>query len=556
MESSGIERALELESGARYCKCALHLNPYDYLVRNNRATPFADEAAYNKAIVEAALANDIEVVAITDHYRILSAVTLIEATEAAGIVVLPGFEAVTKEGIHVLALFDPGTPAKRIERVIGDCGIHDTGAVSPTGKYDVVQCVENAREWAAVFVAAHVYSSGGLLQALKGEARIKAWTNPGLLACSVAGSVSSAPDSIRAILENKDPNYKRARRMAILNAQDVVCPEDLADSSSYCWVKMSKASVEGLRQAFLEPESRIRLETDPAPTEHVELACVAWQGGFLDGEAIHLNENLNVLIGGRGTGKSTVVESIRYVLGLEPLGEEAAKNHGGIVQHVLKSGTKISLLVHSYRPNRRDYILERTVPNPSVVKDMQNDVLDLRPLDVVPGVEVYGQHELSELSRSPRKLARLLDRFVKRDDDLATQRDELRRELESLRISRLKLQKESDGIRLRLSRLPVLEETLGRFKEAGLEDRLKERSEIVREETILKSADERIRALRIATEKFEEELPLDTSFVSAEALDGLGGAPILAPVRESLEKLSERVEALLGKVGAEISEGG
>ena len=41
---------------------------------------------------------------------------------------------------------------------------------------------------------------------------------------------------------------------------------------------------------------------------------MTWQGGFLDGCRLPLNENLNVLVGGGGTGKSTVVESLRDVL--------------------------------------------------------------------------------------------------------------------------------------------------------------------------------------------------------------------------------------------------
>jgi dephospho-CoA kinase len=50
-----------------------------------------------------------------------------------------------------------------------------------------------------------------------------------------------------------------------------------------------------------------------------------------------------VLTGGRGAGKSTVIESLRYALGLEPLGEEAARLMKEIVRQVLRSGTKISL---------------------------------------------------------------------------------------------------------------------------------------------------------------------------------------------------------------------
>lgn len=64
----------------------------------------------------------------------------------------------------------------------------------------------------------------------------------------------------------------------------------------------------------LEPRSR-------APEEHIEFLGMAWETeGFLHGCRLHFNENLNVLIGGRGSGKSSVIESLRYVLGIEYVG--------------------------------------------------------------------------------------------------------------------------------------------------------------------------------------------------------------------------------------------
>jgi hypothetical protein len=63
---------------------------------------------------------------------------------------------------------------------------------------------------------------------------------------------------------------------------------------------MSEFSIEGLRQAFLDPGSRIRLnpkEGKLEPEEHAELVALAWEGGFLDGAAVHFNPNLNVLVG-------------------------------------------------------------------------------------------------------------------------------------------------------------------------------------------------------------------------------------------------------------------
>ena len=71
--------------------------------------------------------------------------------------------------------------------------------------------------------------------------------------------------------------------MAVVNAKDIAKPEDLEDASATCWIKMSEVSIEGLRQAFLDPDSRIRLNTDPEPEEHAELLALSWEGGFLDG---------------------------------------------------------------------------------------------------------------------------------------------------------------------------------------------------------------------------------------------------------------------------------
>jgi hypothetical protein len=67
---------------------------------------------------------------------------------------------------------------------------------------------------------------------------------------------------------------------------------------------------------------------------------------------------------------------------------------------VLGSGTKISVLVRSHRPSQRYYTVERTIPNPPTVKDESGDILTLSPQDVMPGVEVFGQHEVSELTKA------------------------------------------------------------------------------------------------------------------------------------------------------------
>ena len=51
--------------------------------------------------------------------------------------------------------------------------------------------------------------------------------------------------------------------MAVINASDVESPKDLQKDSLTCLIKMSEVSVEALRQAFLDPASRVRLNSDP-----------------------------------------------------------------------------------------------------------------------------------------------------------------------------------------------------------------------------------------------------------------------------------------------------
>ncbi|OGG52292.1 MAG: phosphoesterase [Candidatus Handelsmanbacteria bacterium RIFCSPLOWO2_12_FULL_64_10] len=547
-QSDPIKKALELPGGARFYRCALQVNSFRYLKQFKKTVSFSDEMRYNAAVVQACLENGIEILAVTDHYRVQTAVGLWKSAQEAGIYIFPGFEAVTKDGVHLLCLFDVDRDVNSLERVIGQCGIHEDTADSPIGQLDVEEFLTAAQTWGAVCIAAHVASDSGLLAKLSGQSGIKVWKMPHLLACSLPGPVSDAPAKIREILENRNPDYRRHRPIAILNAQDVDSPEGLAKSGASCWIKMSEVSVEGLRQAFLDPDSRIRLSSDPHPEEHAEFVAMAWQGGFLDGEGIHFNENLNVLIGGRGTGKSTVVESLRYALDLEPLGEEARTAHEGIVQHVLKSGTKISLFVRSYRPTKREYLIERTVPNPPIVREETGRVLNLTPADVMPRIEVYGQHEISELTKSKEKLTRLLERFVERDPALLQRKVDLQRELERSRGRVLDVRNELKQVEERLAHLPALEEMLQRFQEAGLEERLKEKSLLVREERILKTTPERIAPFQELLDQMRRELPIDRTFLSSKALEGLPGKDILAEMDVAMERLSKEVESIADRM--------
>ncbi len=551
-QSQALNEALKQPNGARFYLCALQVNPFAYHNRHSRQTVFQNEADYNNAIIEACLANKIEAIAVTDHYRVADSWGLIQSARNRGIYVFGGYEAASKDGIHFLCLYDPSSDSS-LERFIGELGIHNNNELSPTGKKDGQELLECVRQQGGIAIAAHVAADNGLLATLEGQPRMHAWKSADLYACALPGPISDSPQNVRAILENKDAAHKRERRVAVINASDVNSPEDLAEPRSSCYIKMSELSVEGFRQAFLDPDSRIRLHSDPTPIPHVEFIAMAWEGGFLDGTRLHLNGNLNVLVGGRGTGKSTVIESLRYALAIDPVGDEAIKAHQGVVKYVLKNGTKISLLVRSHHPAKHDYTIERIIPNPPVVKDESGNILNLSPRDIVPGVEVFGQHEISELTKSREKLTLLLERFVERDSNVGAQKAKLRLEMERSRGRIADVQRELKMIEDRLSLLPSLEETQKRFQDAGLEERLKEKSLLVREERILTTIKERLAPVLTFHQELAELLPIDTAFLSTKALNGLPNSALLIEGAAILDRVTEQLRAIVGQIEQTLS---
>ncbi|MDE0629030.1 MAG: AAA family ATPase [Bryobacterales bacterium] len=529
------------------------MNPHHYGDTFRGKPSAGDTISHAKAIVDEAVRLGIDVLAVTDHNSVNSIPAFRSAAQDRGVRVFPGFELSSTEGVHVLCLYPLDESTDRLERYLGGFGINNTEPSSDLANAPFVEILTRVRSQRGIPIAAHVTNKGGLFEVLDGQARVRAWKDGNLLAAQIPGTVEDLPHNIRQIVKNRNADYRRDHApehglsIAAVNARDVFKPEGLDHRAATCWIKMHEVSIGGLGQAFLDPGSRIRLNSKDGefqPEEHAELLSLGWEGGFLDGVSVRLNPNLNVLIGGRGTGKSTIVESIRSVLGLTPIGDEARKAHDGIVRHVLRSGTKISLRIRVRRPSVRDYRIERTIPNPPLVREASGEVLHLTPKDILPRIEAYGQHEISELARRPEKLTRLLDRFVERDQSLSRRKVSLRGELAKNRRALCDTCASLREIEERLATLPRLEETLKRFQEAGLEERLREQAHLVREERVLDSISDRLTPFREALDLLQQELPIDLTFLSERALADLPGRDILSRSNETLTDFGEKVRRI------------
>ncbi len=554
MTDSTVDDVLALPNGARFFRCALQVNPNDYASYRGQA-PDPDAVAYAKRLVDEAIKNDIKVLAITHHNNCDFVEVIRPLAQEADLVVFPGFELKSKDGIHLLCIYDPRTDHTRMQRYLGSFGIHGTESTGTACKEfftDILRIVQD--EQGGIVIAAHSTNQGGLFTVLTGETRINAWRDERLLAIQIPGAVDGLPQDIRPIVKNRNPDYRRDiargadQALAVVNAKDVTKPEGLADKSAWAWIKMAEFSIEGLKQAFLDPDSRIRLNSEENPIPHVCLEAIEWEGGFLSDVRIHLNENLNVLIGGRGAGKSTVVESIRHAFGMLPATDEATKNYRGIVKGVIRQNTTIRVLVSSPKPSPRKYWIVRNGSNPPDVRDADTgEVLSVDPSFVVGDLLIYGQHELSELSRQEEKQRRLLERHASDADTAQKQKRGIRRKLQESREKVLRLLEEMNRLEERLAEQPRLEETLKRYKVLGIEDKLKARSALIREERVLKTAVERVEPLEDAVAALRDAVP-DAAFLSDAALAALAGKGVLTRLREPVESVRQTLDKTSGEL--------
>lgn len=547
-------RETEAPWGARWVRCALHVNPYAYAVRHASSVA-ADEEAYNRDLVSALVGADIELIAITDHYRVKDGVALAQAAREAGITVLLGFEAATSEGVHMLCIFDEQCGVDIIDRRIGSCGVEPDSGPSPVGKLDALALMAQCRAWSAACIAAHATHDNGILKHLRGQPRINAWTSNDLHAVAIPGAIAASPQQFRNILSNSDAKHRRQRSVAVLNAADISKPTDLARPGATCRLKLSELSLDALRQAFLDPELRVRLDSDSDDRARPSVRAIHWEGGFLSGQTVQFADELNVLVGAPGSGKSTVVESLRATLGLVPASPRARADHEAIVGKVLGSQTTISVVVHYPTPSPTSYVVERTLPSPPRVLNV-SDWSDsgLAVSDLQPALAIYGQHEVAELAEDSVRRTGLLERFVKSRPERAARLEELREGVARQRELITGLAKDADATKARLSLLPGQEEKLKRYDEAGVAAKLETQTQLDREQRVVKKMRSELDALDKELDRLHDGLPLEPVAESNRDVAASPFLPELERLDTALAAVSTSATLAVAQLRTEISQ--
>jgi predicted ATPase len=126
---------------------------------------------------------------------------------------------------------------------------------------------------------------------------------------------------------------KRAKPLTslLLEAWRELCPSDAHSpdkvggdrpSRTMTRLRLDEPTFDAVRNAVIfNPNARCKAESD-LPAGYPRVLSAAFQGGFLDGVTLDFSQNLNCLIGGRGSGKSTALIALRAALGADLEGDD------------------------------------------------------------------------------------------------------------------------------------------------------------------------------------------------------------------------------------------
>jgi len=146
--------------------------------------------------------------------------------------------------------------------------------------------------------------------------------------------------------------------------------------------------------------------------EFHKLKSLSVVGGFLDGMRIGFADGLNCLIGHRGTGKTTVLEFVRYVLDAFPNsdGQATRKRVEDLVKSNLGDG-RIRLTIET--KDGLEYVVDRTASGAPLVL-----TADGQPTDItinsggIFNADIFSQNEVENIADNPESQLVLIDTFV------------------------------------------------------------------------------------------------------------------------------------------------
>ena len=195
---------------------------------------------------------------------------------------------------------------------------------------------------------------------------------------------------------------------------------------------------------------------------HDRIVSLTVIGGFLDGTNFQLADGLNCVIGGKGTGKTTMLELIRFALNVESViaSDSAGRRFASLIKENLNGG-RVQVVVETKDGLR--YTISRTAGEPPIVigEDGQPSNVSFHEGQFFLA-DVYSQSEIEAIADASDSQMSLIDRFE--TDQLAN----IERQLEPVRAG---LEENANAIRAYTKRIASLTNEVAQLP--FVEDRLR-----------------------------------------------------------------------------------
>lgn len=311
-------------AGSRFVRADLHVHS-----RPGANEPAGDGATL-RDIVEAARAQGVSVVAITDHNTAVAAREAV-ALGGADLLVLPGIEISTAEG-HLLGIFSPESVDALEDLTRQDVlRMRDLAGGGQQSTRSMAELIDEIAARDGLAILAHVDTAEGLLARANPATLSNIITRPGLAGIEITRHetqdvfTDADADEVRKncwrerqqVLGSKTP-------IAHVMSSDAHSVAEIgvdADTRTLTRLRLDELSFHGVRAALkTNPSARCRLEAD-LDVGYPHVIRATFTGGFLNGLELEPSANLTCLIGSRGSGKTTALRAIQAALG-QPISTE------------------------------------------------------------------------------------------------------------------------------------------------------------------------------------------------------------------------------------------
>lgn len=534
--SDGIRGFEHLSPGARFFRADMHIHSYGV------STDVKDSQMTVAGIVAEARVRGLDLIAITDHNAIDSVESLLELAPAEGLTAFPGVELTTAEG-HVLVYFSPDDLSvfnrwfARLEFIDGPQP-GDRHVLTP-----IHRLLEEVRDVGGIVVPAHIgRANTGYEQKVSAQSRQAIITSPALEALEIDDreemtyytlqDQGDGSEQRRALLVRRgeelgEGGQKGLAKLLFSDAHSLDrVGRDRQGQERVTRIKMTEPSFAAFRTALADPEARIKLEADVSGA-YPRIVGARFIGGFLDQREIAFSPNLTCLIGGRGAGKSTALESVRAAC-LSTVSEIDGKpNCPETVQLVYEDHYGVS------------HYLKRDVGKNTYELDAGGAT------EATVTIEGYGQDRVASIIRGypeePRPLLVFLDQFVDLADvkvDLADLADRLEANAAAIApLAGAPKRKEEAEKKLGETRLKL--KALG---DSNLKTALEWRQKLQRERRLREGLEDRLGQIEDAIASLDISLsPRETAAAAEVNLDTTPSAALLIGEDQDSGLVSELV---------------